>query len=365
MLKSILIVITALFLSACSSKVSKEPDEAMEVDPLLSAQKIEYASVSESFITPLTPADNIDSSASWNAPDGSTWLIATAKATDKLVIYDGDTGLSRNAVGSTGNKLGQFRRPNGIFVIDNLVFVVERDNRRVQVLLLPELRPLGTFGDSQLVSPYGLWVDKKQQGYDILVSDAYMNGDAVPPLEKLDRRFKRYRLNVMNGFQAEHIADFGNTDLDGAIQIPESIWGDADRNVLLLSEEDQVSGTYLKVYGADYRYAGRAVGKGLFKAQAEGIALWQCPDGSGYWIATDQYKDRSLFHIFDRQDFSHKGAFAGNTTANTDGVWLNQRVTRQFPNGVFYAVHDDQGVAAFDWRAIASALNLRANCDNK
>jgi len=197
----------------------------------------------------------------------------------------------------------------------------------------------------------------------VLVSDAYMNGDLPPPLEQLDHRFKRYNVNMSGGFQAKHLGDFGNTDTEGAIRIPESIWGDADRDVLLLSEEDQLSGTYLKVYGSDYRYAGKSVGQGLFKAQAEGISLWQCPDGSGYWIATDQFKDRSLFHVFDRQDFSHKGAFAGKTTANTDGVWLNQRATRQFPNGVFYAVHDDQGVAAFDWRIIAEALDLRVSCE--
>jgi 3-phytase len=218
MLKSIVILSSTLILSACSLKASKEPDEIIEVDPMLSAQNIAYGSVAESFLTPLTPLHNIDSPASWLSPDGSIWLIATAKATDKLVVYDGETGLLRKAIGGKGAKLGQFSRPNGIFVIDNLVFVVERDNRRVQVLSLPELRPLGAFGSSQLVSPYGLWVDKKQQGYDVLVSDAYMNGDTVPPLSQLDRRFKRYHLNLMNGFQAEHVADFGNTDLDGAIQ---------------------------------------------------------------------------------------------------------------------------------------------------
>ncbi|KAG1530373.1 hypothetical protein G6F50_017361 [Rhizopus delemar] len=35
----------------------------------------------------MTPADNIDSPAAWRAPDGALWLIATAKATDKLQRY--------------------------------------------------------------------------------------------------------------------------------------------------------------------------------------------------------------------------------------------------------------------------------------
>lgn len=356
-------VLAALCLNACSALGGKEPDEGVEIDPLLSAQTLAYKTVPEAFLTPLTPDDNIDSPASWTAPDGSVWLIATAKATDKLAVYDGDTGLTRMATGGSGAKPGEFRRPNGIFVADDLVFVVERDNRRVQVLALPSLQPLGHFGEAQLQAPYGLWVEKTADGYQVLVSDAYMDGEAVPPLAQLDRRFKRYRVRTAGGFQAEHLGDFGDTDADGAIRIPESIWGDAERDVLLLAEEDQTSGTHLKVYGGDFRYAGTTIGKELFKAQAEGIALWQCPDGSGYWIATDQFKDRSLFHVFDRRDFSHKGAFAGNTTANTDGVWLNQDATRQFPDGVFYAVHDDQGVAAFDWRAIAAALDLRVRCE--
>ena len=93
--------------------------------------------------------------------------------------------------------------------------------------------------------------------------------------------------------------------------------------------------------------------------------MWQCADGSGYWITTDQFMDRSVFHLYDRVSLTHLGAFAGNTVANTDGVWLNQSATTRFPNGVFYAVHDDQGLGAFDWRDIAQALNLRSDCATK
>ena len=357
---SLVAVLAALCLNACTVSGGKEPDEGAEIDPLLSAQTLAYKTVDEAFLTPLTPADNIDSPASWTAPDGSVWLIATAKATDKLVVYDGDDGRTRAAIGGSGAKPGQFRRPNGIFVADDRVFVVERDNRRVQVLALPGLQPLGHFGEAQLRAPYGLWVDKTAQGYEVLVSDAYMDGEAVPPPAQLGHRFKRYRVRTDGGFHAAHLGDFGDTDAGGAVRIPESIWGDAKHGVLLLSEEDQQAGTQLKVYGRDYRYAGLTVGKGLLKAQAEGIALWQCPDGSGYWIATDQFKDRSLFHVFDRRTLAHLGAFAGAVTANTDGIWLEQRGNARFPQGVFYALHDDQAVAAFDMRDVGKALGLAA-----
>ena len=37
--------------------------------------------------------------------------------------------------------------------------------------------------------------------------------------------------------------------------------------------------------------------------------------------------------------------------------------TARFPAGVFYAVHDDMGVAAFDWRDVAKALELPESCN--
>jgi 3-phytase len=368
MFRFIYALFISLALNACAgtkTTIDKEPDELAEKEPLLSEQKIAYQTIQESFLTALTPADNIDSPASWHAPDGTTWLLATAKATDLLVLYDGDTGKTMKSVGGSGAAAGQFRRPNGIFVIDNFVFVVERDNQRVQILSLPSLTSLGSFGADLLISPYGLWVNRSSGGYDVIVSDAYMspaNEDVPPPLGQLDKRFKRFRVDLSDGLTAKHVGNFGDTDAEGAILIPESVWGDAFNRQILLSEENQSTGTFLKVYGLDFKYSGQTVGKGLFKAQAEGITLWQCPDNTGYWITTDQYKDRSVFHVFERIGFAYVGSFAGSTTANTDGVWLHQTGTALFPMGVFYAVHDDQGVAAFDWRDIAKALSLPMTC---
>ena len=53
-------------------------------------------------------------------------------------------------------------------------------------------------------------------------------------------------------------------------------------------------------------------------------------------------------------------AFAGKVTGLTDGVWLDERGDARFPQGAFYASHLDLGVAAFDWRDIAKALQLPA-----
>ncbi len=365
------LITLACLLAGCAGlpDAPREPDET-RADPLLAGAGIAHAVVAEAFITAATPSDNIDSPAAWTAADGSTWLFATAKASGKLVIYDGDDGGMLRSWGMPGTGAGQLARPNGIFVHGDLAFVVERDNHRVQVLQLPSLRPLASFGENELLQPYGIWLHETAPGQlDVWVTDAYMAGEdaagdsIVPPLADLGRRIQRYTL-VRNGdaIDARHRAAIGDTRAAGAIRIPESLQGDPSENRVLVAEEDVATGTALREYDLDGRYRNRSIGVGTFKAQAEGIALWACPDGSGYWLATDQFKDRTLFHVYDRASLAHVGAFAGRTVANTDGIWLQQAATKAFPDGVLYAVHDDMAVAAFDWRAIAAALSLRVAC---
>lgn len=364
--------LTAVLAGGCATRqtVEREPDEQAAAGPRLATAGIAHASLREAFVTPATPLDNVDSPALWMSPDGKPLLLATAKATGRLMAYDGDSGAALGVRGKAGKGAGEFDRPNGIFVIDDLVFVVERDNRRVQVLRLPEFQPLGSFGPHELQQPYGIWLRRLgPQRFDVFISDAYMAGkdakgdDVVPPLAQLDKRVRRYSVSVGTRLEARFDSSIGDTGEAGAIRIPESIWGDSAHDRLLIAEEDTATGTAVREYDLDGRFRGRSIGLGLFRAQAEGLTLWQCSDGSGYWIATDQFKDRSLFHVYDRNSLEHLGAFAGATVANTDGIWLHQAGTKRFPDGVFYAVHDDQAVGAFDWRDIAKALKLRVNCE--
>lgn len=294
--------------------------------------------------------------------------VATAKASDQLVVYDGDSGQRLRTVAGPGAELGQLSRPNGIATIDDrFAFVVERDNHRVQMFSLPDFTPLLAFGQEQLQQPYGLWVRPLDDGYEVLVSDAYMAGedaqgdDIVPPLEQLDRRFQRYQVRqAADQWSATASGAFGDTSAAGAIRVPESLFGDVDNNRLLVAEEDVPTGTRLREYDLQGKYLGRDVGTGNYVAQAEGIALLRCADGSGWWLASDQFADRTVFHLFERRSLEHVGSFAGEATGLTDGVWLDPRGDARFPQGAFYASHLDQGVAAFDWRDIATALELPA-----
>ena len=68
----------------------------------------------------------------------------------------------------------------------DLVFVVERDNHRVQVMELPDFVPLATFGEAELLKPYGLWLrELAPLELEVLVTDSYQTADnSVPPRVK-------------------------------------------------------------------------------------------------------------------------------------------------------------------------------------
>ena len=360
----------ALVLAAgCTPSAPPTTDAAAKAPAAVDASaERQVATLAEAFLTPMTPDDNIDSPAAWKAPDGKTWLIATAKATDKLVVYDGSTGSPLREVGSNGTALGQFDRPNGISVTDDLLWIVERDNHRVQVFSLPDFTPLAVFGADDLRKPYGLWVDKRADGYAVYVTDSWDDGedaqgnDILPPLAELDKRVRKYHVSRDGAtLSATLTASIGDTSEAGALRVVESIWGDPANDRLLVAEEDETYASEFKVYTLAGRFTGTTFGRDVFKAQAEGVMLRTCGK-DGWWITTEQGKERSVFHLFDRHSLKPIGSFQGNKVANTDGIWMMQQGTPRFPHGALYAVHDDQGVVAFDWEQIAKSLALPLEC---
>ncbi|KFN48891.1 phytase [Arenimonas composti] len=358
----------ALFLAACAGTPPR-PDLSGSWSNRLEPHHAAAATrVAEVFLTAPLPGHEIDSVAAWRTPDGDTWLIATGKESDSLVVYDGDDGALLRTVGGPGTAPGRFDRPNGIAVFADLVFVVERDNHRVQVLALPDFAPLAVFGERELKSPYGLWLHELAPGtLEVLVTDSFMadfRTETLPPMRQLAERVKRYHVRLDGAApQARLVQRFGDTTEKGALRMVESIAGDPPHDRLLIAEEDVRVGTTLREYRMDGRYSGHDVPRDHFQAQAEGVALWACPDGSGYWIATDQFADRTVFRVFERRDLRLVGSFAGDHAAMTDGIWLQAAGTRAFPEGVLYAAHNDEGVAAFAWRDIAAALSLPLTCD--
>lgn len=360
---------SALLLAACASVPAPQPTPDPSSRPMPDVFGADSASMPEAFLSPEMPEHEIDSVASWGTPEGHTWLIATGKESHQLVVFDGDSGEYRLSFGERGEGPGQFNRPNGIAVFGDLVFVVERDNHRVQVMRLPDFAPVAMIGQDVLRSPYGLWLDETAPGeLQLLVTDSFMadyRTETLPPMHELDQRVKRFglRLPPMGGMEVHYQGHFGDTTEAGALRMVESIAGDPEHDRLLIAEEDLRVGTTLRVYDLAGSYKGVNLPRERFKAQAEGVALWACPDGSGYWITTDQARDLTIFHVFDRRELGYLGSFTGEDTAMTDGIWLHATATRRFPYGALFAAHDDAGVAAFDWQDIARVLDLDRSCE--
>ena len=363
--KHTLLCCVVLCLAACTPHAIRQVVPAAKPQPL--------AVVPERYVSADDARDELDSLATWPAEDGRTWLIATAKSTHTLVVFDADTGERLRSVGGKGAALGQFLRPNGIAVFGDHVFVAERDNHRVQVLSLPDFAPLDEFGAAELRAPYGLWIDETGPGeYDVYVTDSFMEGehyDKVPPFEQLDRRVRRYHLSFDDDdhFTTRDEGAFGDTSEAAALRIVESIAGDPAQKRLLIadeftSDEGRRHASNLREYTFDGQATGRELPAGAFEAEAEGVALWSCDAEAGYWVAADQRYPLTRFLLFDRDTLAPRGAFTGETVAHTDGIALHAATTAAFPSGALFAVHDDKAVAAFDLGEVARALELDPRC---
>jgi 3-phytase len=360
-IESIFILITIL-ITGCQNSSQKsesgaDAKESMSVSP-------EVAVIKEAFSTVNDQMDNVDSPALWHGDDGQNWLLATAKEGNVIIVYNAATGEKITSVGQYGSEPGELSRPNGIAVIDSFVVVIERDNHRVQVFVLPEMKPLAFFGETVLRSPYGITIDYFDGKYNLYVTDNYsMPDESTPPADSLGQRVHRFEFTVQNGeLVTSHISAFGETSGEGVLYKVESILLDRMFNRLIIADEHE-SHCNIKIYNTDGRFTGQIIPHDYFFYEPEGIALWSCSsDTSGYYIITDQGKLNNTFQIFDRKTLEYIGGFKGETTRNTDGIALTQKTFGDFKFGALYPVHDDGSITAINWEDIARRLNLSVDC---
>lgn len=357
----------AVLLSACATQAPQPRMQPPVARTTAAPAAAGVVLVQEAWVSAEVRGEELDSLATWSSEDGRVWLFATGKSSHRLSLFDGDSGAVLRTVGERGDRPGAFNRPNGVSVFGDLLFVVERDNRRVQVLSLPGFEPIGAFGQDQLRSPYGIWLNEVAPGeLDAYVTDSFMYGarfDELPADQELDQRVRRYRLDVGDdGLDARYLGAFGATSGPGKLHMVESIAGDAAHDRLLIAEEDRNRPSNLREYDLAGRFAGRSLPEGTFDGEAEGVVLWTCGVDSGYWIAVDQQAPRTHFHVFERAGLVPVGSFHGASVARTDGIALHAAATARFPAGAFYAVHDDLAVAAFDLGDLVQALQLDPAC---
>lgn len=259
--------------------------------------------VPEAWRTVERPEEAIAGLAAWPGRGARPWLLATAEATDRLLVYDAASGEALRDFGGGGDAAGRFSRPRGIAVAGDLAFVAERGNARVQVLRLPGLSTVGFVAAGDLAAPGALAVVEAGGGvYDLHVEDA-----GAPAVH-------RYRVRVSgDGLLAEHATTF--TAAGGA----------------------EVAAVHPPL----------------------GTALYPCPDGGGYLVAADRGEAPTLFRVLDRGSGVEVGSFSGEATAHSDAISIWPAAGDAFPAGALYAVHEGGSVSAFDWRQVAAALGLR------
>jgi len=296
-----------------------------------------------------------DSVAVYRTDARTAWLFATEKAGDTVAMFDAVSGKLLGRLGGTGTGAGRFGRPNGICVADvpgkgglhrPVLFVAERDNRRVQAFSLPDRKPIGTFGQKRFRSPYGIDVCRSDDALLVFVTDA-----GAPRTEHV----RRWRVRLAGeAIAAEHERSFGDAEGKGVLSAVESIAADAENKRLYICDEG--SPRNIKVYSLDGKFLGRTFGDGVVQHEAEGLAIWR-RGREGYIILADQGAHRTYFRVFDRASLKHVGTFTSRI-ANTDGICLVQAPLGPWKTGVLYAVHNDGPVRACAWADIAKALEL-------
>lgn len=345
--------LSTLLLAGCAGQMRAPQVAGAAVEPV----------VTEAWMSAPKLADNIDSVAVWHAPDGAVRVYASAKKTDRVVVFDAADGREIGAIGTSGAAPGQLSRPNGVAIVDDRLYVVERDNHRVQVFALPGGEPLGHFGGADLVKPYGVWIDARGERLRAYVTDNYETAaETTPPPAELGRRVRVYDVARRGALDAKLVQAFGATSGDAILRVVESIAGDPTYDHLLIADEELRGGSFTQLYTMAGEPAHRKLGVEAYRHQAEGLALYACDDGDGVWIASDQYPREQRFLAFDRKTLVFRGAFKPAKTHTTDGIAIDQRASSRFPAGALYAQHDNRAVAAFDWRDIARALSVRDDC---
>ena len=81
----------AVLISACAPTRPSAPPATAPVQPAAPALR----TVLERYVSPESAQDELDSLATWPTEDGHTWLIATAKSTHRLVVFDADERIVR------------------------------------------------------------------------------------------------------------------------------------------------------------------------------------------------------------------------------------------------------------------------------
>ena len=257
-------------------------------------------------------------------------IVVTVKDKNEIHVYNAMNGEFKKSI----KRDNAF--PNGVTTInDQFVLVTERDNKQVAVFN-SSMDFLGTFGNNELRSPYGITFYKQEEGlYKVLVTDSYeYNNPREDRILTWDFTIDKESFNVSSA------SVLGNPTL---YQV-ESIYADQHYQTVLVAEEMK---EHHKVMALDLM-TGEVVKEDLGNFNRgndpEGIALVINKDNNGYWICTEQSKTDNRFHLYDRKTLEYMNTMYLDNVSYTDGIATAYMHGKWF----LYAVDNDARVVAFE-----------------
>ena len=257
-------------------------------------------------------------------------IVVTVKDKNEIHVYNAMNGEFKKSI----KRDNAF--PNGVTTInDQFVLVTERDNKQVAVFN-SSMDFLGTFGNDDLRSPYGITFYKQEEGlYKVLVTDSYEYNN---PRED---RILTWDFTIDNeSFNVSSASVLGNPTL---YQV-ESIYADQHYQTVLVAEEMK---EHHKVMALDLMTGEvKKEDLGNFNRgnDPEGIALVINKDNNGYWICTEQSKTDNRFHLYDRKTLEYMNTMYLDNVSYTDGIATAYMHGKWF----LYAVDNDARVVAFE-----------------
>ena len=263
-------------------------------------------------------------------------IVVTVKDKNELHVYDAMNGKFKKSI----KRDNAF--PNGITTInDQFVLVTERDSKQVAVFN-SSMDFLGTFGNSELRSPYGItFYEQENNSYKVLVTDSYeYNNPRKDRILSWDFTIENEAFNV------------GPATVlgDPTLYQVESIQSDKYYQTLLVAEEMK---EHHKVMALDL-VTGEVIKEDLGNFDRgndpEGIALVITKDNNGYWICTEQSKTDNRFHLYDRKTLEYMSTMYLDNVSYTDGIATAYMHGKWY----LYAVDNDARVVAFELPEINS-----------
>lgn len=365
--RSLLLFSTSLVL-ALSSSLASAAFRNLSPTAEVARQMRSPVPVTPRWRQPAPAPANLSSVAAWTDASGRVRVYISDADADRLRILDGATGEVVDEAKASALSLAT---PTALFVIDDLLLVVEQRNHRVLALGLPDLHPLGSVGDGGLIQPVSLFARHTDvDSYLLYVADDYDDNGKVPADRDLNRRVKSYSLSLSRGndaaatptrIDAARVGQLGATEGNGLIRRIGSLGGDPFYDQLLVAERDRGHDSGYRVYGFSGKYRDASLDRDIFQQRAAGITLRACDNGGGHWIASDEMEGGSPLLVMDRASLRPAGAFTDSSGSAAISLWFQGNAATAFPAGVLLVRFDGQ-LSAIDWRDIARELRLDLAC---